>query len=224
MKEIRQYGIVLRTTPWRDADVLLTILTPELGRISALARSARRNQRRLAGTCDLLDCGRFVLQRASSTGHLQVLSVEERKSWPGIRESLSRFVMACYCLELTLMFALEDDPESGQFLRPLLRTLQTLERQPTVETQLLMCVYYHLAALRTAGLHILDHPTELPYEGLRRWFTAMHEENAPILPHDRKLVRDGIRSLYRFTTHETGSNLRSFDQLMRPEILGDASC
>lgn len=219
MKEVQQYGIVLRTTPWRDADILLTLLTPELGRITAAARSARRNQRRFTGSCDLLDCGRFVLRQAASSGHYQVVGIEERRSWPALREDLSGFVMASYCVELTLLFALEEDPEAGLLLRLLLRTLQGLERERAPETQLALCIYFHLAILRGAGLQILDHPTQLPHDALRTWFSAMNEQDTPIAPFERRLLQDGLRSLYRFTTNETGTELRSFAQLMRPEIL-----
>lgn len=220
MKELKQYGIVLRTTPWRDADVLLTLLTPELGRITASARAARQNHRRFSGSCDLLDYGLFTLKHSPSSGYYQVTGIEDRRSWPGIREDLTGFVLASYCLELVLLFALEEDREAGQLLRQLLRTLQSLERERTVGRLVAICVYFHLSLLRFAGLNILDHPSHIPGTELKQWLASMISEGSPIVPYEQSLLSAGLRSLHQFTANETGAELRSYRQLMRPEILG----
>src|SRR5690242_10873223 len=47
-------GVVLRTTPLRESDLLVVLYTDTHGRVSAVARGARRSQRRFAGTLSLL--------------------------------------------------------------------------------------------------------------------------------------------------------------------------
>ena len=42
-------GLVLRETDTRDADKILTVLTPDRGRLSVIARGARRKGSRLFG-------------------------------------------------------------------------------------------------------------------------------------------------------------------------------
>jgi len=56
-------GVVLRTTPLRESDLLVVLYTEAHGRISAVARGARRSQRRFAGALSLLVLARFELGR-----------------------------------------------------------------------------------------------------------------------------------------------------------------
>lgn len=42
-------ALVLRRTPYGEADLVVTLFTRELGRVSALARAARKSQRRFSG-------------------------------------------------------------------------------------------------------------------------------------------------------------------------------
>lgn len=48
-KSHRTAALVLRRTPYRDADLVVTLFTEELGQVSALARAARKSQRRFGG-------------------------------------------------------------------------------------------------------------------------------------------------------------------------------
>ena len=47
-------GAVLRTTDTKEADKILTVLSPQLGKIPVIARGARRKNSRLAAACQLL--------------------------------------------------------------------------------------------------------------------------------------------------------------------------
>jgi DNA repair protein RecO (recombination protein O) len=48
-KSHRTAALVLRRTPYRDADLVVTLFTESLGQVSALARAARNSQRRFGG-------------------------------------------------------------------------------------------------------------------------------------------------------------------------------
>lgn len=48
-KSHRTAALVLRRTPYRDADLVVTLFTESLGQVSALARAARKSQRRFGG-------------------------------------------------------------------------------------------------------------------------------------------------------------------------------
>ncbi|MBC7973578.1 MAG: DNA repair protein RecO, partial [Myxococcales bacterium] len=56
-------GVVLRTAPLRESDLLVTLYTNVHGRVSAVARGARKSQRRFAGALSLLVLGRYQLGR-----------------------------------------------------------------------------------------------------------------------------------------------------------------
>ena len=45
-------ALVLRGVDYGEADRILTLLTPELGRVAVLARGARKSQRRFAGALE----------------------------------------------------------------------------------------------------------------------------------------------------------------------------
>ncbi len=45
-------ALVLRRTPYRDADLVVTLFTEGMGQISALARAARKSQRRFGGSLE----------------------------------------------------------------------------------------------------------------------------------------------------------------------------
>ena len=47
-------GLVLRQTVTKETDLILTVLTPDLGKIPVIARGARRKNSRLAAACQLL--------------------------------------------------------------------------------------------------------------------------------------------------------------------------
>ena len=58
-------GIVLRSTDTKETDKILTVLTPDRGKIAVIARGARRKNSRLAASCQLLAyselaCGRTL--------------------------------------------------------------------------------------------------------------------------------------------------------------------
>ncbi len=60
---VESLGVVLRTTPLRESDLLVVLYTESLGRVSAVARGARRSKIRFAGALSILVLGRFQLGR-----------------------------------------------------------------------------------------------------------------------------------------------------------------
>lgn len=50
----RTPALVLRRTPYGEADLILSVLTAKLGQVSVLARAARKSQRRFAGKLEPL--------------------------------------------------------------------------------------------------------------------------------------------------------------------------
>lgn len=58
-----ELGVVLKTTPLRESDLLVVLYTATHGRVAAVARGARKSQRRFAGALQLLVLGRYQLGR-----------------------------------------------------------------------------------------------------------------------------------------------------------------
>ena len=58
---LKVQGLVLRITPYKDHDALLTVLTNQYGKITVKARGLRRKNSPLVAPCQLLAFGEFML-------------------------------------------------------------------------------------------------------------------------------------------------------------------
>jgi len=116
-------GITIHTQPYGEADLILRILTSECGKVTALARSARKSKKRFPGSFDLFDSGYFELRtstRASlSPGHRSdgsqrmqtVESFSRTHSFRRLREDLNLMILAsflCECFDLVVQEHSED--------------------------------------------------------------------------------------------------------------------
>ena len=114
-------GLVLRETGTRDADKILTVLTLDRGRLSVIARGARRKGRRGGAACQrlaysgvtLYEGGRWTMLDAGDTIEL----------FDGVREDLTALSLAAYCAGLTEAVS---DGSGGDVLPLLLNALYAL--------------------------------------------------------------------------------------------------
>src|SRR5678815_1396171 len=93
-------GVVLKTTPLRESDLLVVLYTDTHGRVSAVARGARRSQRRFAGALSLLVLGRYQLGRPPR-GELWALeSADVVREWTQLASDVIAVAHASYVAEL----------------------------------------------------------------------------------------------------------------------------
>jgi DNA repair protein RecO (recombination protein O) len=103
-------GVVLRTIPLRESDLMVTLLTAEHGRISAVARGARKSQRRFAGALQLLVLGRFQLSR--SRGELFTLEAADvEREWTTLASDVIAVAHASYVAEIAGAIVPPEQPE-----------------------------------------------------------------------------------------------------------------
>lgn len=93
-------GVVLRTTPLRESDLLVVLYTDVHGRVSAVARGARRSQRRFAGTLSLLVLGRYRLGRRPRGELWGLESAEVVREWTRLASDVVAVAHASYVAEL----------------------------------------------------------------------------------------------------------------------------
>ena len=135
-------GVVLRATPLRESDLLVVLYTDVLGRISVVARGARRSQRRFAGALQLLVLGRYELGRQrGELFDLEAATIE--KQWTQLASDVVAVAHASYIAELVgaLMPPEAPDPEA---LEIILALWDSLVAGPSA------------AALRSVELALLD--------------------------------------------------------------------
>ncbi len=103
-------GVVLRTTPLRESDLLVVLYTDAHGRISAVARGARRSQRRFSGALSLLVLARYQLERPR--GELWTLSGAEMvREWTPLSSDVVAVAHASYVAELVGALLPPESPE-----------------------------------------------------------------------------------------------------------------
>ena len=91
-------AIVLSRFDFGEADRIMTLLTPELGEIKAIAKGIRRPTSRIGGALEPL--AELRLQLAKGRTFDVVTQVTMQHSWLGLRDKLEVTATAWYCAEL----------------------------------------------------------------------------------------------------------------------------
>ncbi|RMH42433.1 MAG: DNA repair protein RecO [Deltaproteobacteria bacterium] len=92
-------ALLLRAVPYRDADLIVTLLSRDLGKLSALARGARRSSRRFGARLALFTVGRAELR--ARRGELWTLaSYDVVRDFTGLGGDVAAVAHGSYGLEL----------------------------------------------------------------------------------------------------------------------------
>jgi len=141
----RTEAIVLRRSDFGEADRLLTLLTPEFGKLRVLAKGVRKIRSRKAGHLERFMRTALLIARGRE---LDVISqAEVIAPHPRLREDLARSTMAHYVAELAETFAPEGE-ESRALYRLLADTLDRLDTEDGLQQAVR---YYELHLLEIAG-------------------------------------------------------------------------
>lgn len=144
-RSYRQTGIVLQRRDYGEADRLITLLTPDRGKVVLLAKGARKVTSRKAGHLELFTHVRVQVARARTWDI--ITQAETLHAYPRLRESLPRMAHAYYMAELLLHFA----PE-GQADHPLFDlALETLAYLNGSDNLLVVSRWFEAHLLRVTG-------------------------------------------------------------------------
>lgn len=92
-------ALLLRAVDFGEADRIVTLLTPDLGRVSALARGARRSRRRFGGALEPF--GLLQVELAETRGELYRLTQATlRHAWRGVLGDLRKMTLGGAALQL----------------------------------------------------------------------------------------------------------------------------
>lgn len=92
-------AIVVRAYHSGEADTILRLITPEYGKISAIAKYAKKSRKRYGTSFDVLDCGVFELREGRSALS-SVTGYVENLSFRNIRNDLSKLCAAATLCEV----------------------------------------------------------------------------------------------------------------------------
>jgi DNA repair protein RecO (recombination protein O) len=97
-KVYKTEGIILKRIVLGEADKILVLYTPNLGKISAIAKGSRRPKSKLSGHLEILTHCRMMLAHGRN---LDVISQSETiSSFPPLRDDLWRTSLALYAADL----------------------------------------------------------------------------------------------------------------------------
>ncbi|MCB0343895.1 MAG: DNA repair protein RecO [Bdellovibrionales bacterium] len=206
-------GLVIRATALREADLIVTILSPELGRLSAVARSGRRSKKRFMGGVDIFDCAEFELSPPRGSSNLYTLSgMQNRTPWPRLRSSLRKFALASLAVETAEALSHEGDPDAALLFNPLKAVLTGIDRSTTSQQAHECIVFFLLQTLRESGYD----PTHLPFEdaeNLRAWWEEMTARGKPTPAQAENHVSRSFSVLCGFVENTLNRALKSRTQL-----------
>ncbi len=151
MAVVQTEALVLRSVDFGESDRVLHLLVPETGRLTAMAKGARRSVRRFGGTLDLFNHLRVSIERRRAAAMARLDQAVLIRSFTALRRDPARFALGCYLLELIGRLA----PEGGvgadakRLFDFALAALHTLSRQaPDTRLRTLL----ELRALEALGL------------------------------------------------------------------------
>jgi len=150
-RRIRGEAILLRSVDFGESDRIVHLLCPQVGRLTAIAKGARRSVKRFAGTLDLCNLLQIQAEQRRSQSMTRLDQAILVHAYLGLREQPARFALACYLLEIIDRLA----PEGGQrqdlerlytFTRSALRLIECEDASPRLRLLL------ELRALSALGL------------------------------------------------------------------------
>ena len=124
MKNLRTEGLVIRSGNYGEADKLLTILTPEAGKIPSIARGACKTKSKLAACVQLFIRGEFLFYMGKTLA--TVTQAEIKNSFYSLREDLFKYSYGQYFCELSGKL-LEEKVPSPEIYWLLLSAFKALE-------------------------------------------------------------------------------------------------
>ncbi len=116
-------GLVLRAVETKESDLILTVLTEELGRISVSAKGARSRRSRIAAACQTLVWSEFTLTKKG--GWYYVNEASTLSLFDGVRGDFEKLSLCAWFAQLTEALT-EEGEESGEALSLLLNALYAL--------------------------------------------------------------------------------------------------
>ena len=123
-------ALVVRSVDYKDSDKILTLLTPDMGKLSAGARGCRKKGSAIAAACQLLCWSELVL--SDRGGNWSVSEASTLREFLGVRRDLDKLALACYFAEMAEVLSVEGMPSPGLLSLTLnsLHALECLDRPP----------------------------------------------------------------------------------------------
>ena len=122
-------AVILRRTAYGEADLIVTLLTERFGKVSALARAARRSKKRFSGALETFTVSRIELRERRGSHLLALTGASVTRSYFSLASDMARFAPASYATELVRELTAGGEP-AGAVFRLLVDLYETLTTNP----------------------------------------------------------------------------------------------
>ncbi|MCC6346001.1 MAG: DNA repair protein RecO, partial [Nitrospirales bacterium] len=112
----RAKGIVLRSTVFGEADLIVTYLTPEYGLLKAFAKSPRKVKSRFGSSLEPLTYSLISFLGKEESTLPRLTQADIIRPFQTLREDFRKFLALSELLELNLSFLAERDPHPDIFM------------------------------------------------------------------------------------------------------------
>ena len=129
MEDIAVNGLVIREVQVGEADKLITLLTPDLGKVAASVRGAFSLRNRNAASSQLLTYSGFILRKKGERFYVRESSYIE--NFMNIRYDLERLALANYICDVAYDTATEQD-RNPELVQLVLNTLYALSEKQEI--------------------------------------------------------------------------------------------
>ncbi len=126
MKLLKVKGVVIKETAYKDNDKIITLLTDELGKISCMAKGAKKTNSALLAPCQLLVYSEFVLYKGTTFYHIN--SAESIETFYDFRIDLDKYEKACEVTKILNNLVYENIEANG-ILSLFLNTLYVIAKK-----------------------------------------------------------------------------------------------
>lgn len=127
-------AFVLRTIDYSDRDIIVSLLGPQTGRFSAIAKNARGSKRRFGGGIQPMRLIEATYTTSPSRNLARLDEIDIREDYPRIEADYTAIAVGSYATELVRELTVDDDPDPGLFelLRRFYRKLNDADPDPLV--------------------------------------------------------------------------------------------
>lgn len=140
-------AVVLRTVEFSETSLIVTLLTKDLGQVSAIAKGARRPKDPFEGSLDLLAVCRVVIIRKNNDSLDLLTEAKLHRRFRGADHSLERLYGGYYVAEMLRLLLVDHEPHSDVFDLTI-SVLQQLDGTGPVASSL---AFFDLQILRMLG-------------------------------------------------------------------------
>ncbi|MCD6404267.1 MAG: DNA repair protein RecO [Planctomycetes bacterium] len=143
-------GITVRLADYSETSQIATFVTDVAGRLSAIAKGARRTNSATGGPLDLLTVNEIVFSTSRSGGLATLREARTMEQFPALGRCVPRYYAALYCAEVSAFYSEGSEGSSGHFdlLRDSLRALSNVQEESLTN----ILFYFESHVLAVSGL------------------------------------------------------------------------